>query len=167
MNTSGANNTALGYTAGDNITTGSSNIIIGSGVDAPSATASNQVVIGQTIKWNNTARSQDVIVVKEGSTGSFSFTASEMANHGDNWGALVHVQVHRPTSDVTNDSASGVCNLNMPRGSWTTISTISSIKGGGISTFTISISGNTLVVTTDSNVSLSCVIRVFSSGGMS
>jgi len=48
-NITGANNTALGYAAGDNITTGSSNIIIGSGVDAPSATGSNQLNIGNTI----------------------------------------------------------------------------------------------------------------------
>ena len=46
----GDNNTALGYNAGDNITTGSSNIIIGASVDAPSATASNQLNIGNWIK---------------------------------------------------------------------------------------------------------------------
>jgi hypothetical protein len=47
-NSTGNNNTALGFEAGDNITTGSSNIIIGR-VDAPSATGSNQINIGNYI----------------------------------------------------------------------------------------------------------------------
>jgi len=46
---SGSNNTGIGQKAGDNITTGSSNIIIGSGIDAPSATASTQLNIGNWI----------------------------------------------------------------------------------------------------------------------
>jgi hypothetical protein len=50
LNTSGANNTFLGYQSGGNITTGSNNIIIGSGVDAPSASADNQLNIGNIIK---------------------------------------------------------------------------------------------------------------------
>ena len=41
-----ADNTLLGKSAGDNITTGDSNIIIGSGIDAASATADNQLNIG-------------------------------------------------------------------------------------------------------------------------
>jgi len=47
--TEGRYNTALGYQAGDNITTGSNNIIIGANIDAPSATGDNQLNIGNTI----------------------------------------------------------------------------------------------------------------------
>ena len=45
----GNNNIAIGYQAGDNITTGSKNIIIGSDIDAPSAIADNQLSIGNLI----------------------------------------------------------------------------------------------------------------------
>jgi len=47
--TEGRYNTALGYAAGDNITTGSNNIIIGYNTDAPLATGDNQLNIGNTI----------------------------------------------------------------------------------------------------------------------
>ena len=42
----GANNTAIGYLAGDALTTGSNNTIIGHGADASSATVSNEVTLG-------------------------------------------------------------------------------------------------------------------------
>jgi hypothetical protein len=42
----GANNTALGYQAGDNITTGAGNVCIGSGAEPLAATDSNQFVVG-------------------------------------------------------------------------------------------------------------------------
>jgi len=45
----GSNNIALGYQAGDNITTGSNNIIIGYDINAPSATADSQLNIGNVI----------------------------------------------------------------------------------------------------------------------
>jgi len=51
-NTTGSNNTAIGKSAGDNITSGSSNIMIGADVDADSATGSNQLNIGGAIKGN-------------------------------------------------------------------------------------------------------------------
>ena len=49
MNTTGSNNIAVGYHAGDNITTGSQNIIIGADIDAPSAMADGQPVIANMI----------------------------------------------------------------------------------------------------------------------
>jgi hypothetical protein len=42
----GANNTALGFQAGDNITTGAGNICIGSGAEPQNATDSNKFVVG-------------------------------------------------------------------------------------------------------------------------
>jgi hypothetical protein len=50
--TEGRNNTALGYAAGDNLTTGSNNIIIGANIDAPLATGDNQLNIGNAIYGN-------------------------------------------------------------------------------------------------------------------
>lgn len=47
-----ANNTALGFQAGNSITTGSSNILIGYDVDTPTATTSNHLNIGNTIYGN-------------------------------------------------------------------------------------------------------------------
>jgi hypothetical protein len=42
----GNNNTALGYSAGSNITSGSNNLVLGINAQVPTATASNQVRIG-------------------------------------------------------------------------------------------------------------------------
>ena len=44
-----ANNTALGFQAGDSITTGAANILIGYDVDTPAATTSNHLNIGNSI----------------------------------------------------------------------------------------------------------------------
>ena len=45
-NTTGSNNTSLGYKAGDVITTGSNNVVIGHNVDPSAEGATNQIVIG-------------------------------------------------------------------------------------------------------------------------
>jgi len=45
---SGVNNTAIGYQAGDSITTGANNIIIGSTADASSPTVSNEITLGNS-----------------------------------------------------------------------------------------------------------------------
>jgi len=45
----GSNSVAIGYQAGDNLTSGSKNIIIGTDIDAPSATTDNQLNIGNII----------------------------------------------------------------------------------------------------------------------
>jgi hypothetical protein len=42
----GSNNTALGFQAGDNITTGAGNVCIGSGAEPENATDSNKFVVG-------------------------------------------------------------------------------------------------------------------------
>ena len=49
VNTTAGYNTAVGWAAGDNITSGASNIIIGSGMDALSATNDDQLNIGNWI----------------------------------------------------------------------------------------------------------------------
>jgi hypothetical protein len=48
-NDTGGSNVALGYQAGDVITSGTGNIIIGYTTDASSATVSNEMNIGDTI----------------------------------------------------------------------------------------------------------------------
>ena len=53
-NTSGTDNTIIGYNTGGSITSGSNNILIGSGTDGPSANASNSLNIGNTIYGTNT-----------------------------------------------------------------------------------------------------------------
>jgi len=45
-NSTGANNTTLGFQAGDNITTGAGNVCIGSGAEPLAATDSNKFVVG-------------------------------------------------------------------------------------------------------------------------
>jgi hypothetical protein len=57
----GANNTALGFQAGDNITTGAGNVCIGSGAEPENATDSNKFVVG-TAAINAGAVTTEVIV---------------------------------------------------------------------------------------------------------
>ncbi len=49
LNNAANGNVAIGYRAGNNITTGTNNIVLGYDVDAPVATASNQLTIGNLI----------------------------------------------------------------------------------------------------------------------
>jgi len=44
----GANNTAIGYAAGDSLTTGSNNVVIGHNADGSSATVSNEITLGNS-----------------------------------------------------------------------------------------------------------------------
>lgn len=48
-NTTGNNNIALGYKAGESLTTGTKNIIIGYDIDTPTVTATNTLNIGNII----------------------------------------------------------------------------------------------------------------------
>jgi hypothetical protein len=47
-NTTGSDNTALGYQAGNDITTGTNNTVIGYNADASSATVSNEITLGNS-----------------------------------------------------------------------------------------------------------------------
>ena len=112
----------------------------------------------------------DNIIVKTGNTGSFTFTSAELkAQMIDNVGFFIMVTVYRPTTDVSNDVGSLMLHGIMPRGSASTFSTISTLKGTGISTLTATNggTGNDLVVTTDSGTTFRCSIRVMAMGGTS
>ena len=119
--TTGANNTALGYVAGDNITTGSSNIIIGSGVDAPLATADSQINIGNVIfsKSTRTIQSKsangigvfeakdsisladDATLVLSGNAGGYLLTAYET---GSGHGAVYWITYSNAVVMLSGDS---------------------------------------------------------------
>lgn len=72
--TTASSNTALGYSAGNNITSGSNNIIIGRSINAPSATGSNQINIGNTI-YGDTGTGR-VSIGSDLATGPFIVTAT-------------------------------------------------------------------------------------------
>jgi len=62
-NTTGSNNTALGYQAGDVITNGSSNVILGSSADPSDGGGTNQIVIG----YGATGHGDNIAVIGNGS----------------------------------------------------------------------------------------------------
>ena len=107
------------------------------------------------------------VIVKEGSTGSFTFTSNELnGGSGDNECYFIFVSVYRPTNDVANDVATLVLHGIMPRGSNSIFNTISSMTGSGISSISATNSGNSLVVSTDSGTNFRCAAKVIAMGGM-
>ena len=108
------------------------------------------------------------ILTKEGSTGSFTFTQTELnAGIVDNVSYFIFVSVYRPTTDVANDVGTLLLHGIMPRGGNSIFNTINTLKGPGIAVLTATNSGNSLVITTDSNVNLRCAIKLISIGGTS
>ena len=108
------------------------------------------------------------ILTKEGSTGSFTFTQTELnAGIVDNISYFIFVSVYRPTTDVANDVGTLLLHGIMPRGGNSIFNTINTLKGPGIAVLTATNSGNSLVITTDSNVNLRCAIKLISIGGTS
>ena len=106
------------------------------------------------------------ILTKEGSTGTFTFTYPELnAGIVDNVSYFIFVSVYRPTFDVANDVGTLLLHGIMPRGGNSVFNTINTLKGTGISVLTATNSGNSLVITTDSNVNLRCAIKFISIGG--
>ncbi|QDP46139.1 MAG: hypothetical protein Unbinned306contig1002_1, partial [Prokaryotic dsDNA virus sp.] len=80
---------------------------------------------------------------------------------------FIFVSVYRPTLDITNDVGSLILHGVMPRGGASIFSTISTVKGSGISVLTATNSSNSLVITTDSGTTFRCSIRVMAMGGTS
>lgn len=106
------------------------------------------------------------VVVKEGSTGSFTFTQTELnPGSGDNIAYFIMVSVYRPTNDITNDVASLLLHGVMPRGSSSSFSTVSTKLGSGISSLTATNSINSLVISTDSGTNFRCAVKVIAMGG--
>jgi hypothetical protein len=143
------------------ITTNLSGGNVGIGVTGPAAKLDVAGIIRS--KGNN---NYENILTKEGSTGSFTFTQTEL-NAGiiDNVSYFIFVSVYRPTTDVANDVGTLLLHGIMPRGGNSVFNTINTLKGSGIAVLTATNSGNSLVITTDSNVNLRCAIKLISIGG--
>ena len=90
VNCTGVNNTALGYKAGDQITTGSNNVLIGHGADPSANTGTNQIVIGS----DATGLGDNKAVI-----GSASVTDVYMAQ---DMGAMVHADGVKFYEDTAN-----------------------------------------------------------------
>ena len=113
--------------------------------------------------------SKEFTISKVSSGGIFDFTSNELfgGESSDNNGYLIFLTVHRPTSDISNDAASMLVMGIKPRGGNSTFTTISILKGGGISTLTASLlNSNDLRITTDSGVTFRCILKVIAMGGM-
>jgi hypothetical protein len=76
-------NTAIGYQAGNSITTGTQNVLIGSGTDTSAVGGTNQIVIGKgvTCTGDNTATlgigSNTISIALDGSTTTWSAASSD------------------------------------------------------------------------------------------
>ena len=68
---------------------------------------------------------------------------------------------------MANDVGTLLLHGIMPRGGNSIFNTINTLKGPGIAVLTATNSGNSLVITTDSNVNLRCAIKLISIGGTS
>ena len=108
------------------------------------------------------------ILVKSGSTGTYTFTYQELSgNMADNISYFIFVSVYRPSFDVANDVGSLILHGVMPRGGSSIFSTMSTVKGSGISVLTATNSANSLVITTDSGTTFRCALKIISMGGTS
>ena len=79
QNTTGANNTTVGYNAGDVLTTGPNNIIIGKDADPSSNSGDSQIVIGVSLtgKGNSTAFIGGSLGAYNGANGTAWTTTSD------------------------------------------------------------------------------------------
>jgi len=128
--------------------------------------AGNVEALGLVSQKN--ANNYNDVIVKSGDTGTYTFTYQEISGlMTDNISYFIFVSVYRPTNDVANDVASLILHGVMPRGGASIFSTISTVKGAGISVLTATNSGNSLVITTDSGTNFRCAVKVIAMGGTS
>ncbi len=175
------NNTAVGYGAGSAITSGSKNTIIGGYTGNQGSldirTTSNYIVLSdgdgnpryaidnKGNLGNRTAAGGSNSLFRQVSraTGNATetFTASEMGMV-DNNTALINISIFGADSF---DHGGTLIYWSMPRGDNSSINTtiVTLFKGSGVTTFSISVSGNSLVVSKDSNLGVS--ITVIGGGG--
>ncbi len=183
--TTGTRNTFLGQDSGLSITTGSKNTILGryngnqNGLDI--RTSSNNIVLSDgdgvprfvsdsngefEIGGTPAVGTSNAIfkVIKRGAgNSSETFTAADMGM-SDNITAMIHINIG---GDLTfNAYGAAVIYWYMPRGGISVIhqNVVTLFKGSGVSTFSRSVSGNSLVVSKDSNLPVS--ITVIGGGGL-
>ena len=140
---------------------------IGNAAIGTTVSSTNRLSVGGIIKSAGNNNYQNILT-KEGSTGTFTFNFSELGNGiSDNVSYFIMVTVYRPTTDVENDVATLLLHGIMPRGGSSVFNTINTLLGTGISVLTATNSGNSLVITTDSNVNLRCALTLTTVGGTS
>ena len=138
---------------------------IGNAAIGMAVSSTNRLSVGGIIKSAGNNNYQNILT-KEGSTGTFTFNFTELGNGlSDNVSYFIMVTVYRPTTDVANDVATLLLHGIMPRGGTSVFNTINTLKGAGIAVLTATNNGNSLVITTDSNVNLRCALTLTTVGG--
>jgi hypothetical protein len=102
-----------------------------------------------------------------GGTTTFSMNSDYGYGLGDNISGLFVVSISEPTTDVANNSAVYVGTVNNPRGGDATIVQISKTQGPGITSFTVTNSGNSISVsaTSSDGSSLKASLTFIGGGG--
>jgi hypothetical protein len=181
-NTTGRWNSYFGHYAGSDITTGNGNTIIGrfggnsGGLDI--RTSSNYIVLSDgdgNPRYNidNKGNLQNALamsnsLLRQVSRGSGNatetFTSTDMGMT-DNVTALINISVGGTTTFFAYGGT--LIYWYMPRGSNSAVQTsiVTAFKGSAVTTFSISASGNSLVVSKDSGLAVS--ITVIGGGGIS
>ena len=120
-----SNNLAVGFGAGNNITTGAKNIVIGHDIDAPSATSDNQLNIGNIIFGNNVDGSATTI-----STGNIGIGVASPSQKLDVNGAVKFSGALMPNNSA---GTSGQVLTSAGAGAvptWTTLPTATTLYNG-------------------------------------
>jgi hypothetical protein len=178
----GSYNTFVGHLAGYSITTGAKNTILGryngnqNGLDI--RTASNYIVLsdGDGVPrynidnkgnlQNSTSVSNSLFrqVSRSGGNATETFTSTNMGMN-DNVSALINVSIGGTSTFEAFGGA--LIYWYMPRGGSSVIhqTIVPAFKGSAVTTFSLSVSGNSLVVTKDTALAVS--ITVIGGGGTS
>jgi len=133
---SGSYNTAIGYGAGELLTSGSSNILIGRSVDAPSYTGSSQLNIGNVlyginVATGNTPSSTGKIGIGTTNPTSMFSVGSSSQFQVDSAGDIVKLKnltYSWPSSHTTNGI---LANNGSGTLSWSTLATLGGATGTG------------------------------------
>ncbi len=165
--TTGTKNTILGRYNGNagglDIRTSSNNIVLSDGDGNPRMVSQGSSAL-ELLGGPRASLSNSLFRIVNRNTGNSSetFTAADMGM-GDNITCLINISI----GGTTDLQSYGGCLIYwyMPRGGNSVIhqTLVTAFKGSGVSTFSVSSSGNSLVVTKDSNLTVS--ITVIGGGG--
>ena len=165
--TTGSKNTILGGFSGNqnglDIRTSSNNIVLADGDGKPRfvSDSNGEFEIGGT-PTRGTSNAIFKVIKRAAGNSSETFTSADMGM-SDNITAMIHINLGGTTTH--NHYAAAVIYWYMPRGGNSVIhqNIVSAFAGSGVTTFTRSVSGNSLVVGKDSNLPVS--ITVIGGGG--